>query len=330
VAIGGGNVAESEKGIGRTPSGAAQTRANYLGIVRYCVLFWATRHFMLNRACALAVSLIAAFGGPIAPQFKPNYGRIPLEFEENRGQADKSVRFLARGAAYSLFITDREAIFSLHRADAAVKVSMHLAGAHAKSAPRAEDLRESYSNYFLGNDPSKWLRGVRHFGSVRVPDLKNGIEIVYKGNQQQLEFDLDIPARADTSDLRLHFDGAESLSLDPDGDLVIHTAAGDLRQHTPVAWQQVAGQRRPVQVWHTLRGRKDVAFKVGNYNPSLPLVIDPVVTYSTYLGGSSGDTASAIAVDSSGYAYITGTTNSANFPATSGTFILPQMHSSPS
>ncbi len=260
-----------------------------------------------------------ALGNPKAPELNTNYGRIPLVFEENRGQASPRVRFLARGAAYSIFITDREATLSLRHAGSEAKVSVRLAGAHPRSAPQAEDLHESYSNYFIGNDPSKWLRGIRHFGRVRVPQSKNGIDIVYKANRQQLEFDLNVPARADTSDLRLHFDGAESLTIDQNGDLVIHTLAGDLREHAPVAWQQVEGQNRPVQVRHSLYGRQDVVFKLGEYDRNFPLVIDPVVSYSTYLGGSSDDLSAGIAVDSSGYAYVTGNTYSADFPATSGT-----------
>ena len=267
---------------------------------------------------ALVATATVALGAPSAPRFNKNYGRIPMVFEENRGQADPRVRFLARGSRYSVYITDCEATLSLRHNDRSANVSVHLTGAHSNLTPQAEELRQSFSNYFVGNDRSRWIQGARHFGQVRVPQLKRGIDLVYKAHHQELEFDLIVAAGTAVSDLRLHFEGAESLSLDSDGDLIIHTAAGDLREHAPISWQDVGGQKRHVTVRHRLQGRHDVIFDVGTYDRTLPLVIDPVVTYSTYFGGSAGDTLAKIAVDSLGYAYVTGTTSSFDFPATSG------------
>ena len=267
---------------------------------------------------ALAVSLGLAFGDPPAPQLKKDYGRRPLAFDENRGQADPHDRFIARGDGYSVFITGEKAILSLTRGKTVSAVSMQVAGAKAHASPQPEERLQSYSNYFIGNDPSKWIQGVPHFGRIRMAGVRKGVDVVFYGNQRQIEYDLEIAPNANTSDLRLRFDGAQSLTVDRDGDLLIHTPAGDLREHAPIAWQEVAGEKRPVKVWQVARGRREVAFGIGKHNPSLPLVIDPIITYSTYLGGSNSDYPTAIAADSSGYAYVTGYTTSADFPVTSG------------
>jgi sugar lactone lactonase YvrE len=268
--------------------------------------------------CALGWNVAVAFGG--SAKELSGYGRIPLAFEENRGQTDPAVRYIARSGEYSVFLTGAKAVLTTRAGDVRFAVSMQLAGARRTAEPQPEDPLPGQTNYFIGNDPARWRRGVRQFGRVRVPEIRAGVDMAYHGSGRELEYDLIVAPGADSSDLRLRFDGAKSLRLDSDGDLVIHTAAGDLRQHAPLAWQASGGARRAVEVRHVLKGRREVVLKVGEYDRGLPLTIDPVVSYSTYLGGSGGNSINGVAVDSFGNAYITGTTSSLDFPVTSGAY----------
>jgi hypothetical protein len=268
----------------------------------------------------LALSCDLVFGGPLSPARNTDYGRLPLAFEENRGQTDRNVRFLARAGGHSIFITGDKAMLALRDGEDSAAVSIQLSKTRRSAEQRAESPLAGYSNYYIGNDPSKWVQGVPNFGRIRVAGIRRGIDLVYYGTQGQFEYDLDIAAGADASDLVLHIEGAQSLRVDGAGDLLIHTAAGDLRQRAPVAWQEVGGRKRPVTVRHVLRGGRDVLLRVGRYHRNHPLTIDPVVSYSTNLGGSGGELVSSIAVDGFGYAYVTGYTSSADFAVTSGSY----------
>ena len=181
------------------------------------------------------------------------------------------------------------------------------------------DLQASVSNYFMGDDPSQWHTGVANFGRVEVPNVYQGINLVYYGNQQQLEYDFDVAPGADPTLIQLNFQGAQGLSLDAQGNLVISTAAGDVVEHAPVLYQVVAGTRQTVSGGYVLEANGQVGVAVGAYDAGLPLVIDPVLSYSTYLGGSGADQGNGIAVDSSGNAFITGETSATDFLITSQT-----------
>jgi sugar lactone lactonase YvrE len=238
------------------------------------------------------------------------FGAVPLVFEENRGQADPRALFLAHGARYSAFITRQGATLSL----GGHAVTLTLRGADPRARPEAASPAEGVSNYIRGTDPALWIQGVPHYARVRVPNARPGLDLIYYGTESDLEYDLLVAPGASTKSLRLEIQGADSLSLNAAGDLVIHTPAGDLTQHRPLATQ---GARR-IDASYAILNPHEVALRVGRHDPRQPLTIDPVVTYSAVLGGSSTDEAKALAVDAAGNAYIAGRTASTNFPSAAG------------
>ncbi|MFI5455817.1 MAG: SBBP repeat-containing protein [Isosphaerales bacterium] len=239
------------------------------------------------------------------------YGQLPLSFEANQGQTDSQVNFLSRGNGYSLFLTPTEAVLSLSQGNTSNVVGMRVVGANPASRAVGLGKQAGVSNYLIGSDPSKWHTDIPNYGQVDYQGVYRGIDLVYHGDQRQLEYDFVVKPGADPRAIRLAFDGVKSASLDRAGNLVLHTSGGDVVEHAPVVYQEVNGRRQAVAGRYVLQGNHQVAFQVGHYDHSKPLVIDPTLSYSTYLGiGFSY----AIAVDSSGSAYITGTTNWAKFP----------------
>ena len=265
------------------------------------------------------------------------YGHLPLSFEENRGQTDPRVKFLARGGGYSLFLTPTEAVLKLRAPSSAKKqtkpgampiafhpesiekpkfsvVRIRLEGANPNSTASGVDALPGRSNYFIGKDHAKWRTGIATYGGVRFESVYPGINLVYRGTQGRLEYDFVIAPNADPSRIKMNVDGADALSLDRDGNLVIKTAGGEVIQKAPVIYQESHGARHPVAGGYALMGKHSVTFKLGAYDRSAALIIDPLLTYVSYLGGSGGDSGVAIAVDSTGEAWVTGTTVSTDFP----------------
>jgi RHS repeat-associated protein len=258
------------------------------------------------------------------------WGQLALHFEANQGQTDPQAAFLAHGSGYTLYLTQQgQAVFDLHQeqagASAAVVtgdvVRVSLVG--ASSAPQAVGLNElpGKSNYFLGTDPSQWHTGIANYGSVQYQGIYPGIDLTYAANAAgQLEYSFTIHPGADPSQIRLAIAGVQVINRDGQGGLVLHTAAGDLYQQAPQLYQMIGGVRQAVAGGFTLDNAGQVGFQVGAYDPSLPLVIDPALAYSTFLGGSSNDQANGIAVDSSGNAYLVGSTGYTGFPVTTGAY----------
>ena len=267
------------------------------------------------------------------PQLRTDFASLPLVFEPNQGQSDARVKFLARGAGYGLFLTADEAVLTLqhsalstqHSANRVSVVRMGLAGANANSVATGADLLPGKSNYFIGNNPAKWHRDVPQFARVRYPQVYPGIDLVYYGNQGRLEYDFEVAPGADPGQVRLKFDGTDALRLDGNGDLVLASKDGNIRLQAPRVYQKSGESQQPVRGRFVLRGKDQVGFEIGTYDRSRQLVIDPVLTYSTYLGGTAnegclaitGTTASgcpAIAVDSAFNIYVAGPTTSSDFP----------------
>ncbi len=258
------------------------------------------------------------------------YGKLGVSFEENRGQTDRRVRYLARHGGATVFLANDEAAFVLrapesHDSAAGEKPSPGRAKSHAVrmkfegANPRAEVSGErelsGRVNYFRGNDPSKWRTNVRTYGAVRYRGLYEGVDLVYYGNERgEMEYDLVVAPGADPSRISLKIEGAKSLEVDAAGDLVINTPAGEMRQRKPTVYQEVNGARREVAGGYVAEPDGSVRFALGEYDRSAPLVIDPVLEYSTYLGGSKYEEGHSIAVDPAGNAYVTGLTRSFDFP----------------
>ena len=269
---------------------------------------------------------------------------VPLSFEPNRGQTDPQVKFLSRGRGYTLFLTATEAVVSLRRygepgartaysettarpsgatveprRSAARKwqsatVRMQLVGANATAHITGESELPGEVNYVRGRDPQASIAGIPTYARVRYEDVYPGVDLVYYDNGRQLEYDFVVAAGADPESIRLRFTGAERLAISDAGELVVHTAVGELRQPPPVIHQLVDGIRRVIAGGYVLAGDRDVSFRLGGYDRSRPLTIDPVLAYSTFFGGGTDEIGWDIAVDAGGNAYVVGARPSVRFP----------------
>ena len=292
----------------------------------------------MNRKHLILASLLSVLAGTAASlpvnkaKYVQDYGKIPLYFEKNAGQTDSKVQYLARGAGYALFLTPDEAVLSLHKSagksvkrqksDSAV-IRARLVGATKDTKVSAENPLPGKSNYFVGNDKTKWHTDIPQYGRVRYQRVYPGVDLVYYGNQRQLEYDFVVAPNADPNVIRLAYSGADKLNLDKQGNLHIESQGGELIQHKPVVYQTRDGRKDPVngrfKLVHSDAKNTEVAFVIAGYDHSRELTIDPVLSYSTYFGGNGNDQGYGIAIDSSGNGsvYVTGITTSTNFP-TSG------------
>ena len=250
-----------------------------------------------------------------------SYGRLPLSFEENQGQSDPRVDFLARARGQAVFFTSSGATISLRGNDGqGAALRLALQGANPKAQASGLSLRRGKVNY-LKSERSNWKRGISTYAQVRYRSIYPGIDLDWHGtNGGLLEYDFLLKPGANPERIALRLEGAERITLTRDGSLRIKTAAGTLTKRAPLAYQQRGGKRVKVRSRYRLEGNR-VSIALSAYDRSRPLVIDPVLLYSTYVGGDTGaEGGFGIAVDSAGSAYITGSTSSADFPTTPGSF----------
>jgi hypothetical protein len=243
--------------------------------------------------------------------------RLPFQFEANQGQSEAAVKFLARGQDYTVFLTAAGATFVLDattQEQPAAQVRLNFVGARPNPAVVGLDALPGRVNYYIGRDPARWQTGIPTFARVKYRQVYPGIDLVFYAKDGDLEHDFIVAPGQDPSRIGLAVEGATSVRLDPAGNLVIQTAGGALRLHKPVIYQEVDGHRRAVTGGYRLKDNDEIGFAVGRYDPSRPLVIDPVLTYSTYFGGSTDDYGYDIALDPAGNIYVTGATNSLDFP----------------
>ncbi|HEX5731892.1 MAG TPA: SBBP repeat-containing protein [Blastocatellia bacterium] len=273
-----------------------------------------------------------AFGYDLT-RVKEFYSRIPLSFLANHGQADKKVKFLSRGSGYSLALAPTT--FTLAVADprnknneksigrsrvSAYVLQATLVGANAAANLTGLEQLPTRTNYFIGSDPRRWKTNLPNYAKVKYSGVYPGVDLVFYGNQDLLEYDFIVSPGADPGVIALGFEGMTDMRIDEKGDLILRTDAGEIRQSRPVVYQQVDDARRIIPASYLIKGKKQIAFQIAKYDRSKPLVIDPTLAFSTYLGGSSSDGGVGIAVDSAGNAYITGSTVSTDFPVTPGAF----------
>ena len=294
------------------------------------------------------------------------YGSIPLVFEANQGQVDKQVRFLSHGAGYTLFLTGDGAVLKLEgtahpseqrdRDEGPSVVRLKLVGANPASVSGLEE-QSGKTHYLVGNDPARWRTNIANYSKVKYSGAYPGVDVVYYGNRQQLEYDFVVAPGADPRAILLEVESDSGVTLgsgklkaggparhpvriNANGDLMVTAGGRDVRFSKPIIYQlegQVASPgrdavqsftsptrtsptRRPIDGRWILKDRTNVGFEVAAYDPSKPLIIDPALNYSTYLGGSAYDATFGVALDSLGSAYVTGDTASADFPTTPGAF----------
>jgi uncharacterized repeat protein (TIGR01451 family) len=257
---------------------------------------------------------------------------LPIHFEKNEGQTEPQVQFLARGPGYTLFLGSADALLSLrsnpstgqevdagkrstrHGGNSQAVLRMSLRGGNPQAKVEGLEQLPGTASYFLGNDPQRWHAGIPMYSKVRYEEVYPGIDLVYYGDQRQLEYDFVVGAKAEPSRIGLRFTGAEHLEIDSRGDLIIHLGGGTVRLPKPLAYQKTVSGRKEVPASFKLREPDQVAFELGAYDSNQQLVIDPQLLYSTYLGGSGDDFANGVAVDTSGNVYVMGDTTSPNFP----------------
>ena len=274
--------------------------------------------------------------GPTIPdstrlQVQAAYGNLPLSFEPNRGQTDPRVKFLSRAGNRTLWLTKDEAVLAMRHAPSpgrdvpartprasqsgGVVLRVRFVGVDHDAVIKGEDKQPGIVNYFAGK-PEQWRTQIPTFARVRYRNLYPGIDLVFYGNHRELEYDLVVSPGIDPGQIRLAVEGTQKVRIDGEGNLVLETSAGDVIQQKPKIYQRKGTTLTRVAGGYVLKGKNEVGFRLGSYDPGLAVVVDPVLRYSTFLSGNSFDNGSSIAVDSKKRAVVAGETCSADFPVT--------------
>jgi len=277
-----------------------------------------------------------------APQIMDTYGRLPLMFEVNRGQTDSQVKYLSRGRGYGLFLTPGEVVLVARKSHIKQSASSNRLASRYKKTAHAESTTPTIvrmrlvgpnpapgvigveqlpgrNHYFIGNNPNKWIRNIPQYARVKYGGIYPGVDLIFYGNQKQLEYDFVVNPGADPGVIRIKFAGMDKLSLDDNGNLVLQIGNDRIIMRAPVIYQEINNEKQRVAGHYLLCKTGEVGFNVAPYDIGKPVVIDPVLVYSTYLGGSSSESGNGITLDADGNAYVTGSTSSSNFPMAAST-----------
>ncbi|MGI8992548.1 MAG: SBBP repeat-containing protein [Bryobacteraceae bacterium] len=236
--------------------------------------------------------------------------QLPMFFVENRGQMDARVRFLMKRSGLTAFFLDGEILLSISDRSLPIR----LVGANAQAPIEGGELVSGKANFFVGNSPEKWRTDLPLHGSIVYRGSWPGIDVVYSSTGRKLKSEFLVSAGADPSPIRWNYGPAATARVRPDGSLAIQVNGDELREDAPEVFQDRAGKRAPVDGAFRIFANGDVGFELGSYDRALPLTIDPVITYSTFVGGTGQDSATAVASDLSGNPVIAGFTTSTDFP----------------
>ena len=288
-----------------------------------------------NRAAnshTAAPATAPAAGAPPAPAApRPDFSRLPLAFVPNQGLTDASVRFVVRSGLSTLFFTPDEVVLALPDASQAISTTiarLRYEGANPNPTLSARTPLPGVVNYFIGNNPALWQTNVPTYAGISYAALYTGIDLLYDGSDGKLKSTYLVAPGADPAQIRWRYPGATGVQVDSaSGDLIISMpspGAGQsgrtLIEHAPLAWQTINGQRVMVSARFAVAADQSVSFVLGSYDAGQSLTIDPILSYSSYLGGNGGDDGQGIAVDSSGNIYVAGSTRSSNFPVSASPF----------
>jgi len=263
----------------------------------------------------LAISICAqrAAGDP-----RQALSRIPVGFEPNIGQANEATRYLARGSGFWLLLGSSDVSLALQAKKETLTLKVEWIGGNRQPVTQGKDLLPGTSNYFLGGEPKDWYTNIPNYGRIEYQDVYPGIDFIFYGNQRQLEYDMVLKPDARLDSVKLRYTGATRIAVDSSGDLVLYTPTGEFHQRKPLVYQNVAGMKRALRARYVLK--KDVVgLKVDHYDQTQPLVIDPVLSYSSYFGGPDNELVTGMTMDSSGSVYLTGTADT-GFPTAPGAF----------
>ena len=274
------------------------------------------RHFRVRRLLCLVFCAAQGYclADPASVSRLQAYGSLPLTFEANQGQAPPESAFLARAEGYTMYLSQQGADFMLSgQSTHPWRFGMHFVGAQAAHISGSRPV-QTKTNYLLGPDQKRWLTNVPNFGAVSYEGLYPGIDMLFYGNQKQFEYDLIVSAHSDPAKIRFVLEGFSEIRVNADGDLILDSPNGEFIQRKPAVYEERGRLRRSLNAKYVLIGKNEIGFSIDRRHNRSRLVIDPVLVYSTFLGGAGQDFASAIAVDTAGNAYLTGVARSPNFP----------------
>src|SRR4051812_28197909 len=260
--------------------------------------------------------------GPAPHRRLDTYAALPVAFVENRGQMDARVRYEARERGFAFYLTGSGMTLTFAPAAAhdGASVALRFIGANARAQIRGEHRAPGEVNYFIGNAPDAWRTRMPRYFDVVYEQLWPHIDLRVRENAGVLKYQFHVHPGGRVSDIRLAYDGASQVAIDAAGALIVDTSVGTLRDAAPTSYQHIDGRTVPVESRFVMHDTTAFGFTASAYRHDRELIVDPGIAYTTFLGGSSHETGASIAVDASGNAYITGTTQSPDFPVTAGAF----------